>query len=219
MKKKRAKRRSDPASDSPDTVRTADAPLARRFLQFADETRAYDGPLYETLSRHIARDPALLRIASHVRRPPVPNVFFAAVHFLLVETPAHELAEFHGLSAHPRPPAEAQHVFREFVLSNSDRLIPLLETRITQTNEVSRGTSLLPSLTHVYGSAGGRPLALIDVGCSAGLHLRWDSYHYGYGAAQAGDPRAAVRLRCELRGEVMPPIPTVFPECVFRRSI
>ena len=89
MKRKRAKRRSGPASDSPESVRIADDPLARRFLQFAEEARTYAGPLYEALSPYIARDPELLRIARHVRRPPVPNVFFAAVHFLLADTPGH----------------------------------------------------------------------------------------------------------------------------------
>lgn len=220
MKKKRAKRRSGPASDSPERVGAADDPLARRFLQFADEASAYAGPLYESLSRHIAQDAELLSIARHVRRPPVPNVFFAAVHFLLAETPKHSLSAFYGsLSNAPRPPSHAHHAFREFVLANRDRLLPLLETRITQTNEVSRCTSLMPSLTYVHRSSGARPLALIDVGCSAGLHLRWDRYHYDYGVAQAGDPRSAVRLRCELRGDVLPPLPAVFPECAFRSGI
>ena len=77
------------------------------------------------------------------------------------------------------------------------RLIPLLETRITQTNEVGRCSFLLPAFTAVHQSADGGPLALVDVGCSAGLHLRWDRYYYDYGVAQVGDPRAAVSIRCE----------------------
>jgi hypothetical protein len=189
-------------------------------LQFADEARAYAGPLYEVLSRQIARDPELLALAQHVRRPPIPNVFLAAVHFLLAEEPANDLSAFYrSLCSTPRPPERSQDAFRDFALSNIARLIPLLETRITQTNEVGRCSFLLPAFTYVYGMSERRPLALIDVGCSAGLHLRWDYYHYDYGAAQAGDPRAAVSLPCELRGSVMPPIPGAFPECVFRRGI
>ena len=158
------------------------ASVSQRFARFSVEADAYAGPLYATLSRQVALDEDLLAVARHVRRPPVPNVFFAAVHFLLSEAPQHELSGFYrSLCGEPRPPSDAHHAFRDFVLSNADRLIPLLETRITQTNEVGRCSFLLPSFIFVHHLAGGRPLALIDVGCSAGLHLRWDRYHYDYG--------------------------------------
>lgn len=189
-------------------------------MRFADEARTYAGPLYAALSAQIADDNELLAIARHVRRPPVPNVFFAAVHFLLAQAQEHELAAFYGsLCDNPRPAAEAYPSFRHFVLANKARLIPLLETRITQTNEVSRCSFLLPAFTLVYESAGRRSLALIDVGCSAGLHLRWDRYHYDYGVAQVGDPRATVSLTCELRGRTIPRLPATFPECTFRLGI
>ena len=189
-------------------------------MRFADEARAYAGPLYAALSAHIAHDDELLDVARHVRRPPVPNVLFAAVHFLLAETREDELSTFYGsLCENPRPPTEAYPLFRRFVLANKARLIPLLETRITQTNEVSRCSFLLPAFTFVYQSAGRRALALIDVGCSAGLHLRWDRYHYDYGSVQAGDPGAAVSITCDLRGPIMPPLPAEFPECPFRLGI
>ena len=221
MKRKREKRRSALASDSPEHATAIEGDrLARRFLQFADEARAYASPLYEELSRVSARDPELLQIAGHVRRPPIPNVFFAAVHFLLLESPTHGLAAFYGsLTSNPRRPAEARDAFRDFVVVNSARLIPLLESRTTQTNEVSRCSFLLPAFTHVYRSCGTRPLALIDVGCSAGLHLRWDCYHYEYGVVDVGDRGAAVALQCELRGDVMPPLPVQFPTCLYRLGI
>ena len=84
---------------------------------------------------------------------------------------------------------------------------------------MSRCSFLLPAFTDVHQSTGGRPLALVDVGCSAGLHLRWDRYFYDYGVAHVGDPRAAVSIRCELRGPVLPPLPASFPECAFRVGI
>ena len=196
------------------------ASVSQHFAKFSVEADAYAGPLYATLSRQVALDEDLLAVARHVRRPPVPNVFFAAVHFLLSETPRHELAEFYlSLCDKPRPPSGAHHAFRDFVLSNADRLIPLLETRITQTNEVGRCSFLLPSFVFVHHLAGGRPLALIDVGCSAGLHLRWDRYHYDYGVAQTGVPEASVRITCEVRGMVMPPLAAQLPECSFRLGI
>src|SRR4030095_14466969 len=51
------------------------------------------------------------------------------------------------------------------------------------------------------------------------LHLRWDRYHYDYGVAQVGVPHAAVRITCELRGTVMPPLAPQWPECSFRLGI
>jgi hypothetical protein len=189
-------------------------------VRFTGEALTYGGPLYAALSHRIATDNDLLALARHVRRPPVPNVFFAAVHFLLAETPAHELARFYGsLSNAPRPPDEAFGPFRDFVLTYAAALIPLLETRITQTNEVRRCSSLLPSLTAVHRSSDGGPLALVDVGCSAGLHLVWDRYYYDYGVGQVGDPDAIVHITCELRGPLVPPLPDQFPECQYRIGI
>jgi hypothetical protein len=195
-------------------------PLADRFMRFASEAEAYASPLYAELSTRIAADADLLTLARHVRRPPVPNVFLAAVHFLLAEGPEHELAHFYrSMADHARPASDAGPAFREFVLSHTNDLIPLLETRITQTNEVSRCAFLLPAFTTVQRSAGGRPLALIDLGCSAGLHLLWDRYYYDYGVTRVGDPRATVRISCELRGDILPPLPERFPECEFRVGI
>lgn len=221
MKRKREKRRSARASDSPEAATLTELePLSERFRRFADEACLYESPLYAALSRRIADDEELLGIACHVRRPPVPNVFLAAVHFVLAETPEHDLAAFYAsLCDAARPPLDAFPAFRDFVLANTARLIPLLDTRITQTNEVSRCSFLMPAFTTVQRSTGNEPLALIDVGCSAGLHLRWDSYHYDYGVAQVGDPSAAVSIRCELRGPVVPPFPARFPECRFRLGI
>ena len=49
-----------------------------------------------------------------------------------------------------------------------------------------------------------RPLALIEVGASAGLNLLFDRYGYDYGAGRsAGDPSAPVRFTCALRGAVL----------------
>jgi hypothetical protein len=189
-------------------------------MRFASEADAYASPLYAALSKKIAADDDLLTLARHVRRPPVPNVFFAAVHFLLAEAPEHELAYFYrSMYDHPRPACDAGPVFREFVLSHTADLIPLLETRITQTNEVSRCAFLLPAFTTIHRSAGGCALALVDVGCSAGLHLLWDRYDYDYGVVRVGDPRALVRIFCELRGDIPPPLPERFPDCAFRVGI
>jgi hypothetical protein len=194
--------------------------LAGVFERFGDEARTYAGPLYEALSHEISRDKEVLEVARHGWRPPIPNVLFASVHFLLAESPEHPLARFYGsLSGNVGPASGAYPHFRDFVLANRSRLIPLLETRITQTNEVGRCSYLLPAFAAIHRTADGRPLALIDVGCSAGLHLIWDRYFYDYGDISAGDPVSPVKIACELCGDIRPPVPQRFPECTFRLGI
>jgi hypothetical protein len=53
--------------------------------------------------------------------------------------------------------------------------------------------------------AGDAPLAMVDVGASAGLHLLWDHYGYDYGLARIyGSPTSPVRINSELRGNCKP---------------
>ncbi len=57
------------------------SPLAARFERFALECAKQDSPFYERLSKHVANDDELLTMAAHASRPPIPNVFFGAVHY------------------------------------------------------------------------------------------------------------------------------------------
>ena len=145
------KRRSGPRAIRLSGAHTEVERLSQHFMRFADEARTYAGPLYEALSSQVARDAELLNVARHVRRPPVPNVFFAAVHFLLAEASTQELSAFYGsLHDNPRPPADAHHAFRDFVLSilYADTL---LQTRIPD----QRGE---PLLVLVAGICSGAPI-------------------------------------------------------------
>ncbi|HTN81685.1 MAG TPA: DUF2332 domain-containing protein, partial [Acidimicrobiales bacterium] len=59
----------------------------------------------------------------------------------------------------------------------------------------------------------GAPLALLDVGCSAGLNLFCDRYRLDYGRAGATGPSdAAVQIRCDVVGGaplIAPILPTI----------
>jgi hypothetical protein len=90
--------------------------------------------------------------------------------------------------------------FRAFVLDHADHVLATLAARQTQTNEVGRCALLLPVLARLPG-----PLALVEVGASAGLCLLADRYAYDYGGTILGDPASPVLLRCQPRGPV--PIP------------
>jgi hypothetical protein len=70
-----------------------------------------------------------------------------------------------------------------------------------QTNEVARSAIMLPALLAVARRYR-RPLALFEIGASAGLNLIPERFHYRYGSATWGDPGAPVRLAPELRGAV-----------------
>jgi hypothetical protein len=58
--------------------------IVQRFLHFARHTRQQGSPLYARLSAAVANDADLLDLAAHARKgQPVPNLLFAATHFLL----------------------------------------------------------------------------------------------------------------------------------------
>jgi hypothetical protein len=70
-----------------------------------------------------------------------------------------------------------------------------------QTNEVARSAIIMPALL-VLARRYQIPLALFEIGASAGLNLIPERYHYRYGSVTWGDPGARVRLAPELRGAV-----------------
>src|SRR5690348_12222005 len=70
--------------------------LSQRFVAFAEHECRGRSPLYERLSNAIAQDGELLRLAAEARPgQPVPNLFFAAVQFLLLQGEGPELARFY----------------------------------------------------------------------------------------------------------------------------
>jgi hypothetical protein len=194
--------------------------LAQRFVRFADQECGDYAPFYARLARGIARDPELLAIAAHTRSgQQAPNLLLAAVHDLLLQGTDHALAAFYPSVAHLAavPPGDPMPAFRSFCQDHRAALIDLVATRLVQTNEPQRCTVLLPAFAMVRRLAGGRPLALIEVGASAGLNLLFDRYGYDYGAGQsAGDPGSPVQFACTLRGGVRPPIPARMPPVATR---
>jgi hypothetical protein len=83
----------------------------------------------------------------------------------------------------------------------------LLEKRMVQTNEVRRSACLLPAFCEV-ASLTSAPLALIEIGPSAGLNLLFDQYQYSYGGgARVGPKSSPVVLDSELRGAPLPLTP------------
>jgi hypothetical protein len=70
-----------------------------------------------------------------------------------------------------------------------------------QTNEVARCAVLLGGFLAI-AHATQRPLALLEIGASAGLNLHWDGYAYGLGDLSWGPASAPLRLAPDWRGPV-----------------
>jgi hypothetical protein len=203
------------------TCQTADGrltALAQRFERFA-QRECHVSPLYECLSRGIARDRELLSIAVHARAgQPVPNLFFAAVHYMLLKGIEHPLTAFYASLAHVIPQTDDPYSsFRAFCLEHAEEIQRLIAARLVQTNEVRRCGCLLPAFGLVAHRTAGQPLALVEIGASAGLNLLWDEYGYDYGEyGRYGVLSSAVQISCTVRGSERPPLPVVLPPVAMR---
>jgi hypothetical protein len=130
----------------------ADMTTAAVYAEFAARETRGISPSYERLSVAVSRDDEVLGLLS--RLPPAkrqPNLLFGVVRFL--GGPVEDPAAFCGYTVANWPVIEEQ-----------------LRARATQTNEAGRCAVLLPVLAALP-----QPLALLEVGASAGLCLyrRW----------------------------------------------
>lgn len=198
---------------------------AGAFEWYADWV-ADRSPLYERLSRGVADDPALLDVAAEARDgQPAPQLLLGAVHALLLDGRCERLAQFYPTCTDdPVDPGETDPVpaFRECCLAHERHLGDVVASRRVQTNAVGRSAVLLPAFERVRRLAGD-PLAVVEVGASAGLNLRWDRYRYEYAGGGSridrGDPDSAVRIRTDVRGDDPPPLPETLPTVASRVGV
>lgn len=182
--------------------------ISEKFTDFAHYECQGSSELYEILSYKIAEDEEMLRLASHARPgQPIPNLLFGAVHFLLLKGFEHELNQFyHNLSSSTRKVEEAYPFFKDFCMQNAGAISELLRSKIVQTNEVRRCAYLYPALSNVH-QLSSKPLALIEIGTSAGLQLFMDQYSYSYGTKQVfGKKDSGIHISSDLRGGALPTI-------------
>lgn len=198
------------------------ARLANQFQRFGECECVPASPLYAQLAVGVAQDEQLLALASRAQAGPVPNLLFGAVQYLLLSGVAYPLAAYYpSLYAMPLDLARSDPFpsFRNFCFHHAEAIISLLATRRVQTNEVRRCACLLP-VFHVVAEHGGkRPLALVEIGASAGLNLLWDKYYFDYGGQSGGSPISSVRLHCELRHSIHLPLGERTPEIAYRIGI
>ena len=170
--------------------------IAARYAAFAaEEARGYS-EIYERLTLAVAGSRDLLAfIASLPDDRRQPNLFLGAVR-------------------HVRGVPESADHLAEIVRRDHARIRAVMLSRTTQTNEPGRCAVLLPVLAGLP-----QPLALIEVGASAGLCLLPDRYGYDFGVWRIEPAAATVRTRppvfaCEATGAV--PLPRAVPQIVWR---
>lgn len=195
-----------PMTVSPERLQEV-AATCRRIAE--DHAAGGYAPIYQQMAAGACADPELLAIAAAAAPGQNPAILlFAAAQFLLADHLDHPLARFYPvLTGLPAPPADPYPALRDFVLAHRDQITTIVATRLVQTNEAGRSSFLYPLLLTAQRLGGGRPLALIEVGASAGLTLVPDRYCYDYGTGvRHGDLAAPLVLTCTLRGDLVPPL-------------
>lgn len=133
------------------------ARLAQTYADFAEKEARGRSPLYVEICLGVAKDAEWLkRLATLPKDKRQPNLLLAAVKYL------------HGTAR------DWPH-FRALVVEDWERIAQIIAERRTQTNEPARCATLLPLLAALP-----QPLALLEVGASAGLCLLPDFYSYEY---------------------------------------
>lgn len=181
--------------------------LRRRFRHSADDQRPR-APFSASICDVVAEEPSLVELLTAApEEQQLPVLFLAALHDDVLREPDTELAAFYPtVSSSPRADGLRDALLRHCD-ARADTLAATIAGRVTQTNEVGRCGFLLPALGLVAGECG--PLALIDIGTSAGLNLRPDRYEYHYRPGGPVGGPSGVRLDVATRGPV--PVPREVP--------
>jgi hypothetical protein len=172
--------------------------LSKAYADFADLEAGPRSPLYVEICRGIATDTELLtRLADLPPEKQQPNLLLAAMKYLFGT--AHNWPEFH-----------------KRVEAHWDAVVVVIMARRTQTNEPARCATLLPLLALLP-----QPLALLEVGASAGLCLLPDKYTYDYGEGRIIGPThsktSAPIFHCAVNDAT--PIPKKNIEVVWRAGL
>jgi hypothetical protein len=169
----------------------------RQYRDFAAHTAGYS-PCFEDWSIRLADDPEVLGWLESLPRPKrQPNLVYAA-------------ARWHGVAA-PGP----YDALRRALLDDDGTIRGTILERATQTNEAGRLATLVPAIA---AAAGPGPLALLEVGASAGLCLYPDRYSYAW---TRSDDVVRVGSGPELtaRVEGPAPLPAAPPVVAWRSGI
>jgi hypothetical protein len=174
------------------------AGIADQYTRFAEVEAAPTSPIYQALCLHVAKSDTLLRFLAELpKEKRQPNLFLAALR-LVAGVP------------------ENTGALDEIIRCQGDSVQQVMVSHRTQTNEPARCAVLLPSLAQLP-----QPLALLEVGASAGLCLLPDYYAYEYGGSTVAPSTsglvAAPVFPCAVNQET--PVPKNNVEVVWRAGL
>jgi len=178
---------------------------AKSFQQFAEVQAKGSSDLYYFLSHRIVEDEELVTIVSEIpASQPKPNLFFASMQYLVSKTVSPLRSYYPSLTDVPLPVKQSFEPFKEFALHHKDQLIELFHTKLVQTNEVRRAAYLYPLFLRISEETQ-KPLALIEIGTSAGLLLCLDAYNYEYGnGIKITNAEDSILIASNNKGEKLP---------------
>ncbi|HEY2549145.1 MAG TPA: DUF2332 domain-containing protein [Streptosporangiaceae bacterium] len=187
---------------------------ARLLREQGDACGSLGSPLYAGLLAHAADDllaagPTAGVLAGHLldRGPSALALrMLGGVHALVLSGQAPELAEFYPSAGGQRDPGpgagHAWQALRSVLAGQRDQVRGWL-ARPPQTNEVGRGAALIGGMRYLAARAA-LPIALVEIGASAGLNLRADRFCVAGESGSYGDPASPVVLRGGWQGQSPP---------------
>ena len=168
------------------------ADTAEQYRDFALDARDYS-PCYDDWCTRVAADDEVLAWLDRLPLPKrQPNIVLAS-------------ARWHGVPA-PGP----YDAFRSALLDDDGSIESTILSRSTQTNEVGRLATLVPAFALVAPA----PVALVEVGASAGLNLFPDRYSYDWGSGVVG---SGPLLGASVSGPA--PLPASVPAVAWRGGV
>lgn len=202
--------------------------LRKRLREFAAEFAHL--PLYHRITAAAADDPEALGLLMQAQpgqaRPPL---LLATLHDLVLRRPDLPAARWYpSVVGRDSVPVDGDPWpdVRQTLLDHRDELRYVISTRTTQTNEVNRTVYLAPLIAAASADVPDVPVALVELGASAGLLLAIDRYSTtirtldhlaGAHPIEYGDPTSPVRCVGSLLAGPTPP--TALPPIIGRVGI
>ena len=177
------------------------AELAEQFRRQAEWCKRLGSDLYARLLTEAAADAGRgglvwRALSAHLPAPQMevmlPLRFMAAVHTLVLRGDAPALEPFYPSVGGGAVRGDEWPAFAA-TLGHHLAEVRKLSGAPVQTNEVGRCAALIGGFLRVAAETR-KPLRLLEVGCSAGLNLRWDRYRYESPRGSWGPAGSPVRL-------------------------
>jgi hypothetical protein len=182
--------------------------IKRLSEHFANAPAVFtSSPLYRSLCLTAADDQAILELLTERRTGQQASyLLFGAAQYLLLSGVQHPLRDFYPslVGSAASDASDAGPAFLDFCRSYRQELEELIRTRLVQTNVAKRAIGLKIAMS-VIAERCARPVHLIEVGASAGIHLLFDRYRYVIGDRVSGPRDAALIIDTQWRGAESPP--------------